>query len=393
MRDKVFSIFLSLSLLCVTLSNPALASKVTPGAACKKAGAQKVFNKKTYTCIKLGKKLYWDNGKRSTNPRTVPSVQPSGSASASQSPSPIAKQLRFFQAHRTENAEELLEIVIDTNGRLVSKNRITSGPKMGLTLLDSRGGQLLAEIGSSGTELYLINQNRTSVALGIKKWSGNPNLDEVKIGVDGKSLFAFDFDRNFYRYDLSGVQAVRSTLFTSAQFKSAVSLNKGDPDFDWVENFEIKNNSEFFVITKHSKSNLIQLWSMTLAPGTPAGLTLTLRGRAQAAGDFGSVDMSLSPDGSKIAFMYAASLLTPKERLVMVSTSDFSFKEVSSSKLFEGDNYFLAWADNQNLLMTIGLVWTADKDGGRITCLLRLDDNSMCRNIETVSGYSLLGNR
>lgn len=387
---------MAVGLLVITFlvnSPSSFAAKVTPGTVCKKAGTQERYNGKTYTCIKLGKKLYWDNGKRTSTSPTSPSVQPSPSATTSASPTPSARQLRFFQVHRTESAEELLEIVVDSNGRLISKNRITSGPKMGLTLLDSRGGQLLAEIGSSGTQLYLVNQNRTSVGLGVNKWGGNPNLDEVRIGLDGKSLYAFDFDRNFYKYDLSGAQAARSTLVTSTQFKNAVSLNKGDPDFDWVEGFEVKSNSEFYILTRHSKSNLIQLWVMTLSPGTSTGLTLSLKGKAQAASDYSSVDMSLSPDGSRIAFMYVASLLTPKERLLVFSTSDFSMSEIAPSRLFEGDNFFLAWADNQSLLMTIGLVWTADKDGGRITCLLRLDENSNCRNIETVSGYSLMGSR
>lgn len=57
----LLSSLLSLSLL-FSLSFPATAGAVTPGSACKKAGIKQVYKKKTFTCIKLGKKLYWDNG-------------------------------------------------------------------------------------------------------------------------------------------------------------------------------------------------------------------------------------------------------------------------------------------------------------------------------------------
>jgi hypothetical protein len=354
----------------------------------------KSYKGKTYTCIKLGKKLYWDNGKKTSANSGTSSTKPNTNPSMSPSPSQSPKSLKFFQAHRTDNAEELLEIVVDSKGKLISKNRITSGPKMGLTILDSRAGQLLVEIGSAGSELYLINQNRNSVSLGIAKWSSlSTNLSEVRLGIDGKSLYAFDFDRNFYRYDLTGAKASVSTLISSAQFKTAVALGKGDSEFDWIEGFEIRNNSEFFVMTKHSKSNEIKFWTMILNPGSPSGLTLSLKGQVQSAGELASVDMSMSPDGSKIAVMYTASLLTPKERLLIISTNDYSIKELPTAKLYEGDNYFLAWADNTNLVMTIGKVWTADKDGGRVTCLLRIDDNSSCEYIQNVSGYSLMGER
>ena len=47
----------------LTLSLPsAHAAKVTPGSSCKSAGQKATYKGKSYTCIKLGKKLYWDNG-------------------------------------------------------------------------------------------------------------------------------------------------------------------------------------------------------------------------------------------------------------------------------------------------------------------------------------------
>jgi hypothetical protein len=38
------------------------AAKITPGSSCKSAGQKATYKGKSYTCIKLGKKLYWDNG-------------------------------------------------------------------------------------------------------------------------------------------------------------------------------------------------------------------------------------------------------------------------------------------------------------------------------------------
>lgn len=40
----------------------AYAATITPGTACKSAGQKATHNGKSYTCIKLGKKLYWNNG-------------------------------------------------------------------------------------------------------------------------------------------------------------------------------------------------------------------------------------------------------------------------------------------------------------------------------------------
>ena len=47
----------------MSLASPAQAANVTAGAKCPKAGKKEVSQNKTYTCIKLCTKLYWDNGK------------------------------------------------------------------------------------------------------------------------------------------------------------------------------------------------------------------------------------------------------------------------------------------------------------------------------------------
>ena len=61
------------------------ASKITPGSACKKDNQQAIYKNKIYTCIKLGKKLYWDNG-RSYILSPTPTATASAIASATPTP-------------------------------------------------------------------------------------------------------------------------------------------------------------------------------------------------------------------------------------------------------------------------------------------------------------------
>ena len=70
--------------LVVSLSQSAnAASKITPGSICKKVNQQVIYKNRIYTCIKLGKKLYWDNGRSD-----VLNPTPTASAIVSASPTP-----------------------------------------------------------------------------------------------------------------------------------------------------------------------------------------------------------------------------------------------------------------------------------------------------------------
>ena len=57
---RQFSLFLVIALILGTPS--AGAATITPGSSCKSAGQTATFKGKSYKCIKLGKKLYWNNG-------------------------------------------------------------------------------------------------------------------------------------------------------------------------------------------------------------------------------------------------------------------------------------------------------------------------------------------
>jgi hypothetical protein len=66
------------------------ASKITPGSTCKKVNQQSIYKKKIYTCIKLGKKLYWDNGAAYKIERPTPIAPQSAKPIASPTPSASA---------------------------------------------------------------------------------------------------------------------------------------------------------------------------------------------------------------------------------------------------------------------------------------------------------------
>jgi len=63
------------------------ASKITPGSTCKKVNQQSIYKKKIYTCIKLGKKLYWDNGAAYKIEKPTPMAPQSAKPIASPTPS------------------------------------------------------------------------------------------------------------------------------------------------------------------------------------------------------------------------------------------------------------------------------------------------------------------
>lgn len=60
MKRKLVSLFATIGL--VIASAPSGNAAVLAGTKCAKESVQKIYQGKTYTCIKLGKKLLWDNG-------------------------------------------------------------------------------------------------------------------------------------------------------------------------------------------------------------------------------------------------------------------------------------------------------------------------------------------
>jgi hypothetical protein len=80
---KVFLIALTLALIPVSAIS---AQKITPGSTCKVLNQKVVYQYKTYTCIKSGKKLVWNKGVAIIKP--TPSPAPTVTVTATPSPAP-----------------------------------------------------------------------------------------------------------------------------------------------------------------------------------------------------------------------------------------------------------------------------------------------------------------
>lgn len=66
---------------------------VTPGTKCSKVGIKQTYNGKVYTCIKLGSKLYWNDGTRIISSKVGAPKVPSASATTipTKGPTSISK--------------------------------------------------------------------------------------------------------------------------------------------------------------------------------------------------------------------------------------------------------------------------------------------------------------
>ena len=236
----VFTLFVSLS------SIGTFAAEVA-GTKCTKVGSTKDSKGKRYTCIKLGKKLYWNNGSTIAKP-------------------PRANELTFFQAHRNGNAEELLKIAISSLGILQSKTKMTSGPKFGLSVVDVRQNTVLLEVDAVKSQLYVMQPSGVTTSIGIEKNGGIPtdsrNLNDLRLSLDAKSIFAFDYDMDFYRIDISSATPVWTRLFTGSQLEGLIESLGGNREHDWVRGFEITGADELLLMTKNSLNGTLRFWNI-----------------------------------------------------------------------------------------------------------------------------------
>lgn len=104
MKRLLAGVLTSMLLLVVypSVSNAA----VTSGSKCLKAGIKQVYKGKTYTCIKLGKKLYWNNGVRISAPAPTVTETAASSPTATKSllPSTIKATIKFSGGATTRTA-------------------------------------------------------------------------------------------------------------------------------------------------------------------------------------------------------------------------------------------------------------------------------------------------
>jgi hypothetical protein len=276
---------------------------------------------------------------------------------------------------------------------------MTSGPKFGLSVVDMRKNTLLLEVDAGESQLYVMQPGGVTTSLGIEKNGGIPtdsrSLNDLRLSLDGKSIFAFDFDMDFYRIDVSTATPVWTRLFTGPQLKGFIGALGGDSAYDWVEGFEITGAGEFILMTKNSFKGTLRFWSVKTSLQSENLPQVSKVGEFSSSNVLGDdfAGMSISPSGAQLAILHTASTLSPKSRLLLYSVKDKTFTEVPTSRLYDGNNYYITWLDDDKLLTTTDLVWANDKDGGRITCLLALKTSKKCVDITGVSGYSLVGSR
>lgn len=77
-----------ISFLFILIVPPVSNAAVIPGTKCSKSGLKQTHKGKIYTCIKLGKKLYWNNGVR------IVTSKPSPTQPSSPSPKPSSSEAK-----------------------------------------------------------------------------------------------------------------------------------------------------------------------------------------------------------------------------------------------------------------------------------------------------------
>ena len=97
MKRFALPVLVALSLIVSTM--PVSSAAVTSGTKCSKAGVKQNYKGKVFTCVKLGSKLYWNNGVKKINPSPKQTPQPEATPTPSPSVSvaPV-KQCRYGSA-------------------------------------------------------------------------------------------------------------------------------------------------------------------------------------------------------------------------------------------------------------------------------------------------------
>ena len=129
MKRAIASICLAFVLLSIFPLNSSIAVPPVPGTKCSKSGLVQTYNGKKYTCIKLGTKLYWDNGKKISLPR--PSNSAGATTMATSSPTPISSpaaitssDIQFIYGTATSCGNEIGYARFNSIGKLLARQTI-----------------------------------------------------------------------------------------------------------------------------------------------------------------------------------------------------------------------------------------------------------------------------
>lgn len=143
-------------LIVVGLINPTPfsfgASKITSGSTCKQENQQAVYKNKIFTCIKLGKKLYWDNGRSyvlnptptasaivSATPTPAQAISPKPTTQPTPSPSKSVPLLRISDFTFVSGKLKVVWSGLDS-----SQQQLTNVRKINVWVFDLQSEQSLA---------------------------------------------------------------------------------------------------------------------------------------------------------------------------------------------------------------------------------------------------------
>ena len=105
------------------------AQKITPGSTCKVLNQKIVYQNKTYSCIKSGKKLVWNNGivlKPTPTPTPIPIPTATPTPTATPKPTPTPQKIVFTPWATQFDLESMIQTALDATrtyfGKVIPSN-------------------------------------------------------------------------------------------------------------------------------------------------------------------------------------------------------------------------------------------------------------------------------
>jgi hypothetical protein len=117
-------IALALVLIPVTAVS---AQKITSGSTCKALNQKVVFQNKTYTCIKSGKKLVWNKGVAVAKPTPTPTPTTAPSATPTPTPTPTPRVVNLTFDNLYENRADISYSVWKKSSDLIKESSSKAG--------------------------------------------------------------------------------------------------------------------------------------------------------------------------------------------------------------------------------------------------------------------------
>ena len=383
---KRFLLYLLTIALAVFLTTPTANSAVTPGSKCPKAGTKQLYKGKLFTCIKLGSKLYWNNGVLQASIK--PSAQPSPSVKVQ------LEEFTFYVQHSLVKGggnDELLKVTIDSNNKILNSKVVLKANLQ--SYYDSLNGTMLFKAGSSGN-FYLLESNGNQIPLSVKEDSGIPTdsrqlwIEPRFYGSTNEILF-WDFNSDMYRVSNISLTPLWEKAIDGKTLKSKFVQLGLDYDREWLDDFVVIDKNNFILATSNNSTKLVNLWRINYKGLNDFTLTQLTQFKFQ---DWTSLfGMTISPDKTKIAYKYSASELTPNFRVVIMDVATGVRKEIATSRFYEGFIGPIAFVGNNNLLTIPAYIWNSDPNGGRVICRLDLRLEQKCMDISGVAGLDVQG--